>query len=128
MHLKRGPSPISFVEFWLKLLFSKRQLQMINVAIRIVNLMLKQVMWLLGNQDIISVFFDNDRRGKMYKSLNMEYSNDIIPFYLLNDTILFFFYEQNNILFLFINTHTFQLLIITEPFAFWLEPNFQFWN
>lgn len=128
MHLKRGPSPISFVEFWLKLLFSKRQLQMINVAIRIVNLMLKQVMWLLGNQVIISVFFDNDRRGKMYKSLNMEYSNDIIPFYLLNDTILFFFYEQNNILFLFINTHTFQLLIITEPFAFWLEPNFQFWN
>lgn len=72
----------------------------------------------MGNQDIISVFFDNDRRGKMYKSLNMEYSNDIIPFYLLNDTILFFFYEQNNILFLFINTHTFQLLIITEPFAF----------
>lgn len=37
---------------------------MINVAIRIVNLMLKQVMWLLGNQDIISVFFDNDRKGK----------------------------------------------------------------
>lgn len=67
---------------------------MINVAIRIVNLMLKQVMWLLGNQDIISVFFDNDRKGKKYESLNMEYSNDIIPFYLLNDTILFYFIDR----------------------------------
>lgn len=37
---------------------------MINVAIRIVNLMLKQVMWLLGNQDNNSVFFYNDRNGK----------------------------------------------------------------
>lgn len=34
----------------------KRQLQMINEAIWIVNLKLKQVMRLLGNQDMISVF------------------------------------------------------------------------
>lgn len=32
--------------------------------------------------------------GKKYKSLNMEYSNDIIPFYLLNDTILFYFMDR----------------------------------
>lgn len=54
----------------------------------------------------------------------MEYSNDITPFYLLNDTILFyvmgriiiFFFvmEKNSILVLFINAHTFQLFIVTE--------------
>lgn len=53
----------------------------------------------------------------------MEYSNDITPFYLLNDTILFyvmgriiifFFYGKNGILVLFINAHTFQLFIVTE--------------
>lgn len=100
---------------------------MINEAIWIVNWKLKQVMWLLGNQDMISVFFYNDRRGKKYKSLNMEYSNDITPFYLLNDTILFyvmgriiiFFFvmEKNSILVLFINAHTFQLFIVTEWFV-----------
>lgn len=42
---------------------------MINEAIWIVNWKLKQVMWLLGNQDMISnsVFFYNDRRGKGIK-------------------------------------------------------------
>lgn len=58
----------------------------------------------------------------------MEYSNDITPFYLLNDTILFyvmgriiifFFFvmEKNGILVLFINAHTFQLFIVTERFV-----------
>lgn len=66
---KGSLSPISYVEFWLKWLFFlyKRQLQMINEAIWIVNWKLKQVMWLLGNQDMISVFFYNDRRGKGIK-------------------------------------------------------------
>lgn len=40
---------------------------MINEAIWIVNWKLKQVMRLLGNQDMISVFFYNDRRGKGIK-------------------------------------------------------------
>lgn len=56
----------------------------------------------------------------------MEYSNDITPFNLLNDTILFyvmgriiifFFYGKNGILVLFINAHTFQLFIVTERFV-----------